>query len=200
MPDRQPGRNGQDGIVWSEARARLAAMGQAPALRALAGEGPLFEALLDERTRTLAEPEGGADIEGRQAVLTMVGQAGRWALDLMAVARVEPLRHCTPIPGLARPIMGLIPMAGDRYILVDADAVAAGALAARPRPLDRPGHAVALRGGKVALAVEHVEGIRHVVLPTRQAGQLVQGLLDGGLVLLDCAALLPRVLGRGEME
>lgn len=161
-------------------------------------EGPLLDALLDERTRTLAAPEAASDIGNRQAVLVMVGQAGRWALDLLAVARVEPLRHCTPVPGLGRPSMGLIPIAGDRYILVDTDALVAGALVAgpAPRPLDRPGLAVALRGGKVALAVEQIEGIRPVVLAARQGGQLVQGLEDG-LVLLDAAVVLARISGRG---
>jgi hypothetical protein len=162
-------------------------------------EGPLLEALLDERTRSLAEPAADSAAASRQAVLIMVGQAGRWALELSTILRVEPLRHCTPVPFLRRPSMGLIAIAGDRYVLADADALVVGAEAA-PRPLNRPGHAVALRGGKVALALEHVDGIRRMALPTRQSGQLVQGLLDDGAVLLDAPMVLEYVLGRGGGE
>lgn len=182
-------------IVWAEVRARLAAMDQSPATRALGGEGPLYEAMLDERARALAELPPVQD-QFRDDVLEMAGQSGRWALVVAAVARVEALGPCTPVPGTVAPTMGLVPVGGDRYLLVDADALGAGQ--APPRPLDRPGHAVALRGGKVALAVDHALGIRQAVLPA-VSGRLVRAVLDDGLVLLDETVVLARALGRGEL-
>lgn len=186
-----------DGQVWAEARAKLAAMDNSAAARALLGEGPLFEAMLDDRARVLAEPAHAVAGELRDAILELAGRMGRWALPLTAVARIEPLGPSTPIPGLHAPVMGLLEVAEGHYVLVDADGLAAGQ--APVRPLDRPGHAVALRGGKVALAVDHAVGIRREVLPP-MSGRLVRGVLDDGLVVLDEAVVLARILGRGELE
>lgn len=187
-----------DRSVWVEARAKLAEMERSAAVRALAGEGPLFEAMLDERARILAEPVPALRRESADRVLVMDGTAGQWALELTAVARVEPLGPCTPVPGWSAPVMGLTILAADRYLLLDVDGLAANA--ASPRPLDRPGHAVALRGGKVALAVDRAVGIRRVPPPAGPSGHLVRGVLEDGVVLLDAAVVAARVLGRGEVE
>lgn len=155
-------------------------------LRAFQGEGPLFEAMLDERARELAQaPEG----EGQAGldVLILSGAQGRWALPLAAVARVETLPRPLAVPDLPAPLMGLTLLAGRRLLLADLDGLAAETA---PRAVDRPGHAVLLRYLPLALAVDRAEAIASVAMPAVMAAGLRRGLLADGAVLLDVERLV----------
>lgn len=146
-------------------------------LRAFKGEGPLFESMLDERARELAqvtESQGDGGLE----VLVLAGALGRWALPLAAVLRVEPLLRPLPVPDLPSPLMGLALLAGRRILLADLDALAAETA---PRQPDRPSHAVLLRHLPLALVVDRAEAIASVAVPANMR----QGVLADGIVLLD---------------
>lgn len=157
--------------------------------RALRGEGPLFEAMLDERARELAVPPVAAEPAGLLSVLLLAGRAGRWALPLAEAARVEQMVPCTPLPRQPVAVMGLCLLAGRRCLMVDVDA----ALAGLPRrAADRPGHAVLLRRHPVALAADRAESI--VALPPPEAGARV--LADGSLLV--AADQVVAALGNGE--
>ncbi|MBC7951327.1 MAG: chemotaxis protein CheW [Rhodospirillaceae bacterium] len=154
-------------------------------LRAFKGEGPLFESMLDERARELAqafEAEGEIGLD----VLILIGAQGRWALPLAAVVRVETLPRPLPVPGLPAPLMGLTLLAGRRCLLADLDGLAAETA---PRPADRPGHAVLLRHLPLALAVDRAEAIASVAVPAAMTAGLRRGLLADGAVLLDVGRL-----------
>lgn len=158
--------------------------------RAFKGEGPLFEAMLDERARELAqldEDEGRAEGEVALDVLMLNGVRGRWALPLAAVARVESLPRPLPVPDLPPALMGLVLLAGRRCLLADLDALAAEA--APPRPADRPGHAVLLRHLPLAFAVDRADAIASAAVPAAMTAGLRRALLADGAVLLDVERL-----------
>lgn len=157
--------------------------------QAFSGAGPLFEAMLDERARELAQPaenEGRAEGEMVLDVLMLSGGQGRWALPLSAVGRVEALPRPLPVPDLPAALMGLALLAGRRCLLADLDALAADV---PPRPVDRPGHAVLLRHLPLALAVDRVDAIASVAVPVAMTAGLRRGVLADGAVLLDVGRL-----------
>jgi chemotaxis signal transduction protein len=162
---------------------------------AFLGQGPIFDAMLDERARELAQapqPEPAAGTVVR--VLTMSGAAGRWALPLDAVARVEPLARCLPLPGQPPVLLGLALLAGQRRLVADLDALAGGGA---PRAPERAGHAVLLREGAsgglhLALAVDRAEAVMDV--PRIAAGQR----LADGSVLLNPSRLVAALMRGGD--
>lgn len=185
-----------NGIDWPSVHRRLARLAEDPVCRALAGEGPLFEAMLAERALNLAQEEDrGAGGTARE-VLVMEGGRDHWAMELDSLDRVEPLVPPVWVPGQPAAVLGLALMAGERRLVVDLEALVTGA---PPRPADRPGHAIGLRGSMVALAVERADGIACLdVPPNAGSADLVWAVLPGGLVLLDSRALVLRVLGGGR--
>ncbi len=152
-------------------------------VRALAGEGPLHQAILAERARELAAVPDPPRAGEMLALLVLRGTAGQWALPLEAVRRVEALEnlHPLPLPDQPAPALGLVLLAGCRCLLVDADAHLTGA---PRRAAGRPGHAVLLRDHALALAVERADAIRHLP-PAAPGGQV----LADGSVLIDVMRL-----------
>lgn len=161
-------------------------------LRAFKGEGPLFDSMLDERARELAQVDEGEGGTGLQ-VLILAGAVGRWALPLAPLLRVEPLPPALQVPDLLPPFMGLAVLAGRRVLLADLEAMVAET---PPRQPDRPGHAVLLRHLPLALVVGWAEGIASVAVPAH----LRRGVLADGTVLLDVDRLAAkaRVGGQGS--
>lgn len=163
---------------------------------ALAGRGPLFEALLDERTHALAAPlDRPGDAAGGALLACASRLAGRrWGLQLEAVARVEPLPHCCRLPGRTGPVLGLALVAGRRCMVADLDALAGWA---PPRVPGRSGHAVLLRAGPLAVVVDAALGVERQTPPLRESGLAFAPACDPqGLVAVDAGVLVAVLLGK----
>ncbi len=135
----------RDAIANAESRLRLA----------LAGDERFCDALLRERTIELAEPPRTAEEPG-EPVLVLRGAAGRFALPLAEVRRIEPVERPTPVPHAPAWVIGLAPLAGEPHLLLDLDALM-DAPGAEPPPV----HAVLLRHpvARVALCGHYAEAI-----------------------------------------
>lgn len=147
-------------------------------------------AMRDEWTRALAQPIAP---DGQRGVLLLLcaGREALWAVPVMEVRRVEPLPHWTPIPGRAGAILGLATIGGERAVMADLDALAAGL---PPRDAARPGHAVALREKGVALAVDHAMSVTAMDVHDAPLSSLGQGIAraeigDQAVVVLDAGAV-----------
>lgn len=141
--------------------------------QAFEGQEARVAAMLAERARDLsAVPAPDEPAAARVHVLSLRGQAGRWALPVVQAARVEPLAGCLPLPSPLPPVLGLALLNNRRCLLVDPEVV----LAAVPcRPVSRPGHAVLLRGHAVALAVDRAEAVVWLPRPEPGARMLADG-------------------------
>lgn len=158
--------------------------------QAFEGGGPLVAAMLAERARELAQLEDEAETAQAQVhVLTLTGAAGRWALPVAAVARVEPLGAVLPLPDPLPPVLGLARLGGRRCLLIDPEVVLAGVPC---RPCTRAGHAVVLRDHPVALAVDRADAVLWLPRP----GEGARVLADGSL-LMDPARLLAAAIRGG---
>lgn len=145
--------------------------------QAFDGRGPLVAALLAERARELARGEKEEEPAQPQIqVLALTGPAGRWALRVTAAARVEPLGAVLALPDPLPAVMGLSLVGWRRCLLVDPEAVLAGAPC---RPASRPGHAVLLRDHPLALVVDRAEAVLWLPQPARG----VRVLADGSLLM-----------------
>lgn len=160
--------------------------------RAYDGEGPLYQAILEARTRELAAAggEGGGPPQDGAAVLILRGQSGHWALPLAEVARVDPVPKLIPVPSRPPFLLGLGLMAGRRCLLADLEALAAGTPA---RPRDRPGHAVQLRDTALAVVADMAEMVTWAAVPKAPPPMV----LADGAVWLNRAWVTARMKGNG---
>lgn len=120
-----------------------------------------------DRTAALARRAAVAGVASTPlAYLVCACGADRFGLPLADVARVMPTPPCTPVPGTAPAIRGLVALSGRIVSVIDL-----------ARSLGRPsadriggGHLVVLRasGTPTALAVDRVLGLAH--LPHAEAG------------------------------
>ncbi|MDP4025057.1 chemotaxis protein CheW [Methylobacterium sp. NEAU 140] len=100
----------------------------------------------------------------------------RYGLPLAAVAQVLPARACTPVPGAAPALVGLIALSGRVVGVVDL-ARALGRPGAAPAD-GEPGHLVVMRGAPpLALAVDRVLGIARAAEAERSADGAETGAL-----------------------
>lgn len=155
-------------------------------------------ALVEERTRILAEPE--PDPQTGELLMVCSGRKGRWALPLAHIRRVEVIPSWTPVPGRGDAFLGIATIGGALVLLADLDALAAHL---PPRTGDRPGHVVALREGDVALAVDRAESILALRVDDAPPITLGRGVArpdDGGspVVVLDPGAVAALVLAQAE--
>lgn len=158
--------------------------------QAYRGEGALYEALLAERTRELAEPAQAGDplVRDDVPILRLRGRRGaRWALPLSGVVRVEDVPAYVKMPGRELPVLGLCLMAGRRCLLADLENLMSGGTGWLS---GQWGHAVLLRGHPVALAVERAESLDWVA----SAPASVPAALSDGAVWLDEKWLVARLL------
>jgi chemotaxis signal transduction protein len=151
---------------------------------------PLPSEVLDQRTRELALP---STIPGPKTgeVVVAVDRAVRVALPLAELAGICLMTPIARIPGAAPHILGLMLAMERRWLTVDVGALLGHA---PPRQRDGAGHALLLRHGPVALAVERAESIQcpPMMLPSTNL-YLVQGVAADGLLMLNAAAVLAAV-------
>lgn len=147
--------------------------------------------VLDQRARELALPPSPLELDSDEVVVA-IGRAVRVGVPLTELAGIFPLNTIARVPGVAVHILGLMPMMERRWLVADLDALLGRA---PPRRRDRPGHALLLRRGPVALAVERAEATQRTP-ETLPAGDLhlVQGIAADGLMMLDAAAMLAAVV------
>lgn len=168
------------------------AAGHDPVAQAFRGEGPLFEAMLDDRTRRLAEPEV-KQLIGAAPVLLCAGRVCRYALPLAAVRAVLPLPKIAEVPGVSPHILGLALLLGERHLVIDLARLGGE----EPNePVGQNGYAVALRDAPVALAVAQALDIQSEpeTMPAATSN-LVRGIARDGTLLLDTEKLIARVMG-----
>lgn len=148
------------------------------------------QALIEERTRALAQPIA-PDRHRGVLLLVCAGRESLWAVPVAAVRRVEPLPPWTPIPGRTDAVLGLALVGGERAVVADLDALAAGL---PPRTADRPGHAIALREGGVVLAVDRAMSVSALEIEDAPLSSLGRGIAraefdDRAVVVLDAGAV-----------
>lgn len=164
-----------------------------PVRPAMEGEGPLFEAMLDERARLLAAPAGEPPPPG-EPVLLCRGAAGRYALPLAAVRSVQELPGWTPVPGAPPGLLGLTLVMEERHLLADLDALVA---AAPLRPCGRPGHAVLLRDIRLALAVDRGEAVAALAAHPAPGRRFVEAVGEDGTLLILPDQIAAAIRGEG---
>jgi purine-binding chemotaxis protein CheW len=139
-------------------------MGSRPSAQ---GDRPRIRTARDlraERTVALAR-RGGLVAEADPGVDHLVCACGaeRYGLPMTAVAQILPMRPCTPMPGAAPALIGLVALSG-RIVGVLSLARALGRPDAAPDPEAQAGHLVVLRSTQahaqpLAFAVDRVLGI-----------------------------------------
>ncbi|KQT19114.1 hypothetical protein ASG40_15785 [Methylobacterium sp. Leaf399] len=156
-----------------------------------------LDALLDERSATLARRgRSGTRVATRPVLLCLCGP-DRYGLPLGEVAQVMPARACTPVPGAPAAVLGLVALSG-RVVSVIGLAEALGrpaeGLGRHAGMTDNAGwetdgevptgHFVLLRGtgAAIALAVDRVEAV--IAIPVEAApagGEAPAGLREASL-------------------
>ncbi|TNC13786.1 chemotaxis protein CheW [Methylobacterium terricola] len=172
-----------------------------------------IDAILDDRTRSLAAR--GATPEARPTRALLLCRAGTEAvgLPLEAVAEVFPFRPCTPVPGAPASLIGLTGRGGILISVVDL----AAALGAATAPAAGGGHVVVLRrdGPRIGLRVERVLAVADAALEAGSEGlgrRAVAGyaraapsgsrpdanVTEAGFAVIDVPALLAPLLAAGR--
>lgn len=95
-------------INWESAHQRLRTSERAIAESSHPSDQALRQ-VLDSRARILARPREAAEDRSRMITLLAfrVGD-GRFAIDAQHILEVGPLRHCTPVPGAAAELSGVM--------------------------------------------------------------------------------------------
>jgi len=162
-------------------------------------------ALLEERARRLAERSDKEEAQVLELVEFSIGRE-RYAIESRHIRRVAALSAYTPVPGLPDPFVGVAPVRDEIVALVSLTSLL-GTGDAGVTDLKQMVVLGAERD-ELALLVDVAEDLAHVspqaLLPVPeswsiQARALIRGVTQGGLIVLDGAALLddPRLFVEG---
>jgi len=182
---------------WNAARQRL----EMVAAR-LASADTFDQRAIDEvyrrRARQLAERKV-AETDSVTLPLLVVGLGTeRYGIDLSELAEVFPFRDCTPIPGSAPALLGVINVRGDIRSVVDLRRV----LDLPPADGNAPGYVVMLRqqDGTIGFRVDTVDEVRQVDparliragdgVQTFSGSPFVKALTADTVILIDTGAAL----------
>jgi purine-binding chemotaxis protein CheW len=173
-------------IDWAEVKERLA---RAAGHRS--GEERARRAL-QERARALAVPPS-TEVRRVEAAVAFEAAGGRFALAADRVLRVERARPPAPLPGAPRFVLGLVPVAGRPWLLLDVAAL----LGPAPPRTSPPRWAVLLAAprAEMALAADAVQLMDLApdeLHPTPDPERVRRGLTADARLVLDAAALLDR--------
>lgn len=160
-------------LDWDQVKRRLEA-----ARAALeAGPGPERRArVYRERARVLARRRAPGPVLQGEEVLPLILGDQRYALELAALAEILPFQGCTPVPGAAREILGVLNARGEIRPL----ASLARLLGLPGEDPSAGGYVVFLRGSPVGLRVDGAEPLRRVARADWREAE-VPGLVAGWL-------------------
>lgn len=192
-------------VRWEEVHLRLRNSEKLLA-ETLAGDAGRIEAVFRRRALDLAREDAGArrlekpdPADAGFPALIFKTHEESCAIALEALAEIVPFRGCTPVPGSAAEVLGVINLRGDICPVIDLGHVLAGQPPADPGASG--GFALVLRaqspaGTPVVLKVEEASGLREVhvsELAAPAAGQftrMLAGSNEPALSLLDAGVML----------
>jgi purine-binding chemotaxis protein CheW len=181
-------------IDWAAVRQRMAAA-EALIGRSLEPDPARIAELLRQRAARLAERRTSAAAAPTVRVLSFWLGEELCALEITAVAEVLPYQRCTPVPGQAAELLGVVNLRGRIRPVLDLAAFtgAKGAGASG-------GYILFLRtdSGELGARVDRVDAVRNIRLDEltdagRGSGQLAsrfaKGITGDSLILLDTEAV-----------
>lgn len=153
------------------------------------------KAVLETRARALARPLAEAPSPDAMAVVSVRLAREHYAFEAAHVLEVMPLAELTPLPGAEPPVFAVTTWRGELLLLLDIRP----SLGLSAAALNDLRHVVVLDGGTtpVGILVDEVlematirrASVRPLGLPGGAARDLVRGVTDDALIVLDSGAL-----------
>lgn len=182
-------------IDWDRVRRHMAEA-NATIGRSLEPDAARVGHLLRQRATRLAQRRNDGRGLPTERVLAFRLGTEACALELTAVAEVQPFQRCTPVPGHAAELLGVVNLRGRIRPVVDLGRILGSAGAGA----GTGGYVLFLRtdGGEIGARVDGVEAVHTVRLDTladagrgdgRLASRFARGITADMLILLDAAAV-----------
>lgn len=182
-------------IDWEAVRHHMAEAEQRIG-RSLEPDAARVQELLRLRAQRLAERRGSGRVVPTEKVLAFRLGDEACALPLTSVAEVQPYQRCTPVPGQAAELLGVVNLRGRIRPVLDL----ARMLGSKGGGKVQGGYVLFLRTGRgeIGARVDGVEAVRTIRLDDladaghgggRLASRYTKGITGDSLILLDAEAV-----------
>lgn len=184
-------------VNWEQVRSRLRANEEALE-RSLEASPERIQSVYRQRARQLASSRTpSTSISPGRPVMVFRLERERYAIELTYLAEVLPFTGCTPVPGAAPSLLGVINLRGELHGILNLAQV----LTIPRRSSTQSGFILVLRHSdrRIGLKVDSVEDlnqIRSEEVTTPMQTKYTKGLVSGTLALLEVEKLLDDVFSR----